>query len=67
MCHLHLYKELEEEQVRREYIKEKNFTRDKRKNWWDSVIGILECGYIVKLFAYVNSPSSPHYYLYNYI
>ena len=30
---IHLYKELEEDQVGGEFIEEKNFRIDKRKNW----------------------------------
>ena len=33
MIHIHLYKELEEEQVGREFTEEKNFTRGKCKDW----------------------------------
>ena len=46
--YIHLYKELEEEQVGEEFMEEKNFTGGKRKNWWKGVKGISERGYYIR-------------------
>ena len=35
MSCMQLYKELDEEQVRKECMAEKNLTGDKRKKWWE--------------------------------
>ena len=35
MSHKHLYKEQEEVQLGGDFMKEKNFSGGKRKNWWE--------------------------------
>ena len=44
MKHINLFKDLNKEQVGREFKGEKNFIRSKRENWWENVTEILKHG-----------------------